>query len=372
MARSKYSDPMEELRKSLGGSLYRDPMKETREFLAVRDQLDQMKTFQREADVVKGMQHDFDQMKAFQREADVVKGMRHELDQMRVFRESVGKWGEIDVLSGLRESVAALKNVDPMKEFRESLAVRSQFDQMSELRKTMAELTRDPLKDLRALFDATKAAAGLWADDSNADVPPIVSEPESASEMQELGAGIARAVERVKTKSDLAAAVQALIPEIRALKTSRSQRLFALLVLPIIINLIFAILNPISNHYVLRALLDNKRDVQHNAVKDGVSARPNQPARVAVRVVRGGGTRVRVLPKKKARVIAKVEGGELVIFVEKRSRWALIAFTDLASGVPVYGWVYSKYLSVPRIAVASAAEQGVAALVGSASKKNRD
>jgi hypothetical protein len=241
------------------------------------------------------------------------------------------------------------------------MAVRSQFDQMNELRQRMAELTRDPLKDLLALFDATKAAAGLWADDSTTDVPPVVSEPESASEMQDLSAGIARAVERVKVEPDLAAAVRALIPEIRALKTSRSQRVFAQLILPIIINLIFTILHPIANHYVPRALLDNKTDVHHDAAEDGVSARPNQPDRVAVRVVRGGGTRVRVLPKKKARVISKVEGGELVIFVEKRSRWALIAFTDLASGVPVYGWVYSKYLSVPRTAAASAAERlGVA------------
>ena len=88
-------------------------------------------------------------------------------------------------------------------------------------------------------------------------------------------AEIGRVVDRVKLESDLASAVQALIPEIRALKTSRDQLILASLLLPLFVGLILALVNPIANYYVARALTSEHKQIPQRV---GFSAGHVEPA----------------------------------------------------------------------------------------------
>jgi tetrahydromethanopterin S-methyltransferase subunit G len=258
---------------------------------------------------------------------------------------------------GIRASLAAM-TYDPMKEVRESLAALTHdatkgiqasfaamtYDPVKEGRASQSPLTRHPLEDLRALLDATEATGGIWRAASRSGAfQPVDSE--STPKAENVAAEIDQVAERLKTKRDLQSALPTLIAEIKAIKQTGRQMIVIGLLYPILVGLIMSIVNPIVNYYVVRSL--GKKDAAGVAAEITAPSSVGKNPRGDIRIVRSTGASVRVRPKKRAPVMARVRGGEIVILIRTQKRWALIAFADARSGVQGYGWVGKKYLSAP-------------------------
>lgn len=172
----------------------------------------------------------------------------------------------------------------------------------------------------------------------------VASEKLSYTEMHEI-------IEQILDKSCKKAANQfertiaEIIFEIRNLKNPAHEKLLTWLIFPIIVGLIFSIVNPAADFYIKSHFEKDKKQSTKEIRKFAVSAVENGSELENYRLVTRDEVNVRVRPSFKSTVRKKIYFGQVIIFIAKKKEWALVAWPDEGTELFHQGWIPSKYLS---------------------------
>jgi hypothetical protein len=330
-------DPLKEYREAIKAMQLHDPMKEAREA-----------------------------MKALQLQ-----------DPLKEYREAMKAIQLHDPMKEVREAMKALQLQDPLKEYREAMKAIQLHDPMKEVRDAMKALQlQDPLKEYREAMKATQFHSSMQAANSalkalglenilktisqqewplahakvdggitvNADnTVTLDSTTLSCSEIQQIANEIAdRTFNR--SSEQIEYVITKLVAEIRALKNPALERILALLIYPIIVALIFSIVNPITDFYIKESLTTEKREIEKKIKKHVLAATKDTATLDSYRLVSRKFLDIRANPSATSRPHGRLHFGQVVVLIEKRKDWSLVAWSDDENEVAVQGWVFSRYL----------------------------
>lgn len=296
-------------------------------------------------------------------------------DPMKEYREAMKAIQLHDPMKEVREAIKAFQRQDPLKEYREAMKEIQLHDPMKEIRDAMKALQlQDPLKEYREAMKATQSSIRTISDGLKAlgieDILKTISQQEwplahasvdggitvnadhsvtldsatlSSSEIQQIANEIAdrtfnQSYERIEH------VIATLVAEIRALKNPPLEKLLSLLVYPIVVALIFSIVNPIMDFYVKESLGAEKREVEKKIKKYVLASTKDSAALDSYRLVSRKVLDVRANPSATSPPIGRLCFGQVVLLIEKRKDWSLVAWSDDETEVAIQGWVFSRYL----------------------------
>jgi len=298
-------------------------------------------------------------------------------DPMKEYREAMKAIQLHDPMKEAREAMKALQLRDPLKEYREAMKAIQLHDPMKEVREAMKALQlQDPLKNYREAMKATQfhssvrevndALKALGLENILKTISPqewplahatvdggitvnadntvtLDSTTLSCSEIQQIANEIAdRTFNR--SSEQIEYVITKLVAEIRALKNPALERFFSLLVYPIIVALIFTIVNPITDFYIKESLNTEKREIEMKIKKHVLAATKGSATLDSYRLVSRKSLDVRVNPSATSPALGRLYFGQVVVLIEKRKNWSLVAWSDDENEVAVQGWVFSRYL----------------------------
>lgn len=347
----QFHDPMKEAREAMKALQLQDPLKEYREALKAIQHLDPMKDIR---ETIKGL-HLQDPLKEYR---DAIKAIQLH-DPMREIREAMKVIQIQDPLKGYREAMKAIHLHDPMKEIREAIKAFRLQDPLKEYQEAM----KATQSSMREISDGLKALglenilkkisqqewplAHATVDGGitvNADnTVTLDSTTLSCSEVQQIANEI---VDRTFNRSSeqIETVVATLVAEIRALKNPPLEKFLSLLIYPIIVALIFSIINPITDYYIKESLGAEKREVAKKIRKHVLASTSDIGALDAYRLVSRKYLDVRTNPSAQSPSLGRLQFGQVVMLIERRKDWSLVAWSDDETEVAIQGWVFSRYL----------------------------
>lgn len=314
-------DPMKEAREAMKVLQLQDPMKEYREAMKTLQLQDPMKEY-REA------------MKALQLQAP-----------MKEYREAMKSLQLQDPMKEAREAMKALQLHDPIKEFREAMKATQLHCSMQEVNEAFKALgIENILKTIsRQEWPLAYASPDVSITVNSNNTVTLDSTTLTCSEIQQIANDIAdRTLSR--SANQLEFAITMLVAEIRALKNPALERILSLLVYPIIVALIFSIVNPITDFYIKESLTAEKREIEKKIKKHVLAATKDSAALDSYRLVTRTYLDVRANPSATSQPLGRLHFGQVVVLIEKRKDWSLVAWSDDENEVAVQGWVFSRYL----------------------------
>ncbi|EEF25760.1 conserved hypothetical protein [Ricinus communis] len=360
-------DPLKEYREAMKAIQIQDPMKGIRETIKSLQLQDSLKEYR-------------DAMKAVQIQ-DPMKGIRETIkalqlqDPSKEYRDAMKAVQIQDPMKGIRETIKALQLQDPLKEYRDAMKAIQIQDQMKGIRETIkAFQLQDPLKEYRDALNATRSVTPKLTDGLKAlgleNILETISQQEwpqahavvdgditvnlddtvtvdstrlSYYEIQQFVNEISdRAFNRSSQRID--SAVAALIAEIHSLKNPPLEKFLSLLIYPIIVALIFSIINPITDYYIKESLGSEKREAVKK-IRKHVLASTNEISELdSYRLVSRKYLDMRSTPSAKSPLLGRLQVGQVVMLIEKRKDWSLVAWSDDENEVAIQGWVFSRYL----------------------------
>jgi hypothetical protein len=148
----------------------------------------------------------------------------------------------------------------------------------------------------------------------------------------------------VRQSERLDQAITKLVTEIRALQNPVLERILTVLIFPIIVAFIFSFINPIADFYIKENLGAQKRELEKQIRKHVLSSSENFVQIDSYRLVTRSSLDVQAKPSAKSPTLGRVYWGNVVLLIEKRGDWSLVAWADDENDVAIQGWVYSRYL----------------------------
>jgi hypothetical protein len=331
-------DPMKEYQESIKSMQLHDPIMVVREAMKALQLQDPLKEYR---EVIKAMQL-HDPMKEA-REAMKVLQLQ---DPLKEYREVMKAMQLHNPMKEVREAMKALQLQDPLKEFRESMKATQFHSSMQAVNSALKALCLENI--LRTTSQQEWPLAHARVDGGitvNADnTVTLDSTTLSCTEIQQIANEISdRTFNRSSEKIEYA--ITTLVAEIRALKNPALEKVLLLLVYPIIVALIFSIVNPITDFYIKESLNAEKREVEKKIKKHVLSATKDSATLNSFRLVSRKSLDVRVNPSATSPTLGRLYFGQVVVLIEKQKDWSLVAWSDDDNEVAVQGWVFSRYLS---------------------------
>ena len=297
-------------------------------------------------------------------------------DHMKELREAMKAIQLHDSMKEAREAIKALQLQDPMKEYREAMKAIQLHDPMKEAREAMKALQlQDPMKEYREAMKAIQIHSSMRKENDafkslclesilksisrqewplaytpldggiavNSDnTVTIDSTTLSCVDIQQIANEIADKTFN-RSSEQLGYAITTLVAEIRALKNPALERILSLLVYPIIVALIFSIVNPIADFYIKESLSAEKSELK-KIKKHVLAATENVAPLDSYRLVSRKFLDARAYPSARSPALGRFYWGQVVVLIEKRKNWSLVAWSDDENEVAVQGWVFSRYL----------------------------
>ncbi|WP_321886448.1 SH3 domain-containing protein [Paraburkholderia bannensis] len=171
-------------------------------------------------------------------------------------------------------------------------------------------------------------------------------------EIEDVQAMINRAVDRTaeQVESRLAPFVKALVDEIESLKGSRLQTFVIAVLIPFLIAAVFAVLNPLADFYVKRALEEqthpvSPREFKQNLRKNAFMYTANRRELQPFRFVSKAELVIHSHPSSRSPAVGNLALGQVVLPLEMRKAWSLVAWTVDDGSPASQGWVYSRYVT---------------------------
>lgn len=333
-------DPLKECREAIKAMQLHDPMKEAREAMMTALQLQDPLNEYRET--MKVIQFP-DPMKEA-REA-MMKALQLQ-DPLKEYREAMKAIQLHDPMKEIREAMKALQFQDSLKEYRETMKVTQFHSSMQATNSALKALGLENI--LKTISQQEWPLAHARVDGGikvNADnTVTLDSTTLSCSEIQQIANEIAdRTFNR--SSEQIEYVITKLVAEIRALKNPALEKFLSLLVYPIIVGLIISIVNPIADFYVKEFFSAEKREVERKIKRHVLSATEDRATLNSFRLVSRKFLDVRVNQSATSPALGRLYFGQVVVLIEKRKDWSLVAWSDDDNEVAVQGWVFSRYLS---------------------------
>ena len=169
--------------------------------------------------------------------------------------------------------------------------------------------------------------------------------PESEAAREEVVQLVQDVAEGVSNALSLQDAVDHIVLAIQATEEPLHQRLLFAVLVPVLIAVVFAFMNPVTDSYVKKWL--------EGAPKQGASKQLKETAREAVgdvrllndfRFVSAQSLALKSGPKAKAPVVGQLRFGQTVRVLEKERDFSLVVWRSEDGKVELQGWVFSRYL----------------------------
>ena len=261
-------DPLKEYREAIKAMQLHDPMKEAREAMKALQLQDPLKEYREAMKAIQlhdPMKEAREAMKAFQLQ-----------DPLKEYREAMKAIQLHDPMKEVREAMKALQLQDPLKEYREAMKATQFHSSMLAANTALKALGFENI--LKTISQQEWPLAHAAVDGGitvNADnTVTLDSTTLSCSEIQRIANEIAdRTFDR--SSEQIEYVITKLVAEIRALKNPALEKILSLLVYPIIVALIFTIVNPITDFYIKESLNAEKREVEKKIKKHVLSATVN-------------------------------------------------------------------------------------------------
>ncbi len=143
--------------------------------------------------------------------------------------------------------------------------------------------------------------------------------------------------------------IVAIANEVSAMRNSRLKEIFLAVIVPILITAVFAILNPIADFYVKRAL-ETPNSTSPREIKKSI--RKRAPLHVdsrdelePYRFVSHRALKVHTHASSQSPTIGYLNLGQVVILLEKRKAWSLVAWRSNEDSPSFRGWVFTRYVN---------------------------
>lgn len=252
----------------------------------------------------------------------------------------------------LQKSLDSIRFADPLKDLQATLAAAKIHDPAREMQAAIARWRiEDPttalqraFRDLR--FEGLRKSIGpeAWPEAHRAGDADYAADKLNKSELQEL---LNAVVEKALARSDsrLERFVATLVDEIRSLRNPLHEKLLTWVVFPILVTLLFSIVNPVADYYVKEALAKNERLAKKEIKTQIQLTVASSPAIDSFRFISRRVLSVHQNPRARSPIIGTLSLGKPVLLVEKQKDWSLVAWTSEDGTVSLKGWVYSRYLA---------------------------
>lgn len=170
---------------------------------------------------------------------------------------------------------------------------------------------------------------------------------DKAQENQQINSVINDVVDRAISQSNnqLESFLAALSVEFSNVKDKPSQEIFAKYVYPLILAIIFSIINPASDYFVKNELTRSERETKKEIKADVASAVNDANKLADFRFISRKSLEIHQNPGVKSPTLSSLKFGQAVVLIEKKGAWSLIIWSDQSNQVSVKGWVLSRYLS---------------------------
>lgn len=272
-------------------------------------------------------------------------------DPAKEIREAMKVWQTLDPMKNVREAMTVWQISDPTKEIREAMKYWQISDPVKEIRDAMAALRAEGWVD-DISKNSWQLASNSFADDivfREDNTISVGSTSLSSTEIQSLVDQISAKVVEQSTRQ-LMPIVRAIFDELASLKNPALAKWLALVIIPVVINALFSLVNPVSDYYLKAALergsgqlsvREMKQDVRKHVAKS-----VERPADLdSYRFVSTKNLEVRTNPAVKSPILGNLHFGQVLVLVEKRKAWSLVAWSDDDGNIALQGWVFSRYVS---------------------------
>jgi len=280
-------------------------------------------------------------------------------DPMKEAMEAMSALQLRDPLQGYREAMNTMQFQDPMKGVwgsMRALRLQDPFHGYREAMKTNQSSMRtisDGLKDLgiENIFGMisknewplahASADGGITVNTDNSVTLDFATL--SYSEIEQVANDIA---ERTLNQSYERAeqVISTLVSEIRSLKNPPLEKLLSLYLYPIIVSLIFSLLNPITDYYIKEYLGVEKREIGKKIKKHVLASAKDSVTLDSYRLVTRNFLDIRDKPSARSSIIGRLYFCQVISIIDKQKDWSLVAWHDDEKGVAIQGWVFSRYL----------------------------
>jgi hypothetical protein len=174
------------------------------------------------------------------------------------------------------------------------------------------------------------------------DAAQFSESEEAREEITQLVQGVTEGVSKALTVQQ---AVDLIVQAIQATKEPLHQRMLVACLVPVLIAIVFAFVNPVADFYVKRWL--------DGAPKREATKQVKEAAREAVgdvrilsdfRFVSAESLAIKNGPKSMAPVVGQLRFGQMVRVLERKGNFTLVVWRSEDGKVELQGWVVSRYL----------------------------
>jgi len=238
-----------------------------------------------------------------------------------------------------------------LEELTGAKALKLAAEQAARWSAPYAELTealerfKEPLglSSARALLESmAKASGSLGVERLLEDATQLPESDEVRDQVVHLVQGVTEDVSRALTAQE---AVDGIVRTIQATKEPLQQRLLFAVLVPTLIAIVFAFVNPVADFYVKKWLDGTPKQEATKQVKEA--------AREAVgdvrilgdfRFVSAQSLALTSTPKARAPVVGHLRFGQTVRVLEKERDFTLVVWRSEDGKIELQGWVFSRYL----------------------------
>jgi phenylpyruvate tautomerase PptA (4-oxalocrotonate tautomerase family) len=251
------------------------------------------------------------------------------------------------LLKQIAESQQAIQQrVSSLMQERERIN-QSFFGANDQIRRRIAEMAMAPAwMHVQKSFVDTLASPGLQM---VIDQPFEVDRNTAAAsaDLQEVHAAVTEAISAAlsRPEQNIQVLLEDLNREINSIKSEATRSFVATYVYPLILAIIFALINPATDFYVKRKLEGNDRALKKEIKEVAAMAAASSSDLTGLRFVSCGHLEVHLNPKAKSPVISHFGFGQTVALIERRGAWSLVIWRAPDASSQIHGWVYSRYLS---------------------------
>ncbi len=289
-----------------------------------------------------------------------------------------------DAIASLNTSGVLRELIDARKlliDFHPSTALFDVVRQVGEASKVFQDLSRGPLFEIARTMESfttvqkhiqetiathgrpfEELAKTLQAFSPN-DWPAIYKLPRESIAVQadgtvivdgtsvtlaEIQATVEQVLEKANARTDerLEQHLRLIVEEAKKIKQPLLQQIVFMVLLPLLVMVFAALLNPIADHYIKEYLTKDRRSLKKE-INAEVSQVADRRSLSLFRMVTASTLYVRERPATKSAVVGTLLFGQAVLLMEKDDTdrsWALVRWTNEDGSVSIEGWVFARYL----------------------------
>jgi hypothetical protein len=142
----------------------------------------------------------------------------------------------------------------------------------------------------------------------------------------------------------LQGALNQILVAVHATQDTTLQRLLWFVLVPLLLLMLAAVVNPLADHYIKRKLSESSQGAEKQVRERAAQTVGDLSALSEYRFVRTDVLTVRVGPKAKAPAVGQLRFGQAVLVLEKRGAFTQVLWTSSDGASQVKGWVFSRHL----------------------------